>query len=77
MEEKEGGGAAREVFVDVLKRRPARARALPDAAGAKPGGDDTTPKIIQLKASEIKSSRLSLYIMYYNIKYFAKDFVTY
>ena len=48
MEEKEGGGAAREVFMDVLKRRPARARALPDAAGAKPGGDDTTLKIMIL-----------------------------
>jgi len=29
------------------KRRPARARALPDAADAKPGGDDTTLKIIK------------------------------
>jgi hypothetical protein len=40
-------GAARGLY-RRRKRRRARARALPDLAAAKPGGDDTTPKIIIL-----------------------------
>jgi hypothetical protein len=42
-------GAARGLY-RRRKRRPARARALPDAGAAKPGGADTTPKIISRKS---------------------------
>jgi hypothetical protein len=38
-------GAARGLY-RRRKRRPARARALPDRGAAKPGGADTTPPII-------------------------------
>jgi len=40
-------GAARGLY-RRRKRRPARARALPDRGAAKPGGRDTTPQIIYI-----------------------------
>lgn len=44
-------GAAEEgrlVLIDVAKRRGGRAHALPNAAGTKPGGVNTTTQIIKL-----------------------------
>lgn len=48
VKEDEGRGGMGEVSYTSRKRRRARARALPDAAVAKPGGADTTPTIIKL-----------------------------
>jgi hypothetical protein len=52
LEKEEEGGRASEGTTrrsyTPRKRRRARARALPDAAGAKPGGANTTLQIIKL-----------------------------
>jgi hypothetical protein len=51
IEEKEGRGRARGDFYMTRKRRRARARTLPDLAGAKPGGANTTPEITKSSIS--------------------------
>jgi hypothetical protein len=64
-------GAARGLY-RRRKRRRARARALPDTAGAKPGGADTTPQIIKLKKniSYLKYLIIKVSFFFYNKKFF-------
>jgi hypothetical protein len=53
LKKEDGRAAGERDFYIARKRRLARARALPDLAGAKPGGANTTIQIILLRKNII------------------------
>lgn len=67
LKKKDGRAAGERDFYRRWKRRLAYARALPDTAGAKPGGANTTPEITNIIRFYKEKKIILLYLLNYSI----------